>query len=247
MRRLSRQYLERIAARVVAAYRKLPQVAEEGIHGIDPERLLHEVLGLNVEYHHIARDGSILGLTSNCEIDLELWGGGEPYFVALDGKTVLVEKRLKEQPEQLGRCHFTLLHEGGHQILKMLFPKDYGVPGASGRIHFSRAQWAQHEAITDWEEWQANVLASAILLPPDLILRTALQHGLQMPIRLLNKVVDLRTYDAFCAVAQRLGCSKRALAIRMKGLRLLEREYLEDPYAIMRVEMSEEEYERFGA
>ena len=38
-----------------------------------------------------------------------------------------------------GRKNFTLMHEGSHQIFKMLFPNDYGVTQKSAGVHYYKA------------------------------------------------------------------------------------------------------------
>ena len=113
MKCLSRQDIEAIATRVVTAYYKLPELQGQQIHRIDPELLLTKVLGLNIEYYHLSRDNSILGATSASEMGIEVFDNDDNeaiYF--LDGKTVLVEKDLKDDTTQQGRCNFTIAHEG---------------------------------------------------------------------------------------------------------------------------------------
>ena len=90
-------------------------------------------------------------------------------FFFLDGKTVLVEKDLSFDSKLKGRKNFTLMHEGSHQIFKMLFPNDYGVTQKSAGVHYYKANSERNKPISDWEEWQANTLGAAILLPENLI------------------------------------------------------------------------------
>ena len=106
----------------------LPDVRYTQIYRIDPELLLEKVLGLNVEYQHLSYDGSILGMTSFTEMGVQVFEDDDnEAFFFLDGKTVLVEKDLNFDSKLKGRKNFTLMHEGSHQIFKMLFPNDYGV------------------------------------------------------------------------------------------------------------------------
>lgn len=87
------------------------------------------------------------------------------------GKTVLVEKELNYDSKLKGRKNFTLMHEGSHQIFKMLFPNDYGITQKSAGVHYYNANSERDKPISDWEEWQANTLGAAILLPENLIKR----------------------------------------------------------------------------
>ena len=55
-------------------------------------------------------------------------------------------------------------------------------------------------------------------------------------IRTLNKVFAREEYDRFVGMTELLGCSKTALAIRMKQLGYIEKEYLDNPYRLLDVE-----------
>ncbi len=128
MKHLSRFDIKAIAGKYVQAYMALPDVRNTQIYRIDPELLLEKVLGLNVEYQHLSYDGSILGMTSFTEMGVQVFEDNDSEaFFFLDGKTVLVEKELNFDSKLKGRKNFTLMHEGSHQIFKMLFPNDYGI------------------------------------------------------------------------------------------------------------------------
>lgn len=170
MKHLSRFDIEAIAVKYVQAYMALPDVRNTQIYRIDPELLLEKVLGLNVEYQHLSYDGSILGMTSFTEMGVQVFEDDDnEAFFFLDGKTVLVEKDLNFDSKLKGRKNFTLMHEGSHQIFNMLFPNDYGVTQKSAGVHYYKANSERNKPISDWEEWQANTLGAAILLPENLI------------------------------------------------------------------------------
>ena len=59
--------------------------------------------------------------------------------------------------------------------------------------------------------------------------------GLGDKIKILNKIYSRETYDKFAALADFLGSSKKALAIRMKQLKLLEQDYLDNPFSMLEV------------
>lgn len=229
MKILSRNDIEAIGTRVYEAYKKLPDIAgNKHLYSIDPEILCREVLGLNLEYEHLSLDGSILGLTSFTEYGVEIFENDDSEgFYYLDGKTVLVERDLKNDITQRGRCNFTIAHECSHQILKRLYPTEYGVE-SEGQAWFPKAGKKQKRPITDWEEWQANALASCILFPYELIKKAMFYFGFDSKIKVLNRIFAPREYERFAAMANFLGGSIQALAIRMKQLNLLENEYLEN-------------------
>lgn len=228
---LSRNDIEQIGNRVNRAYLKLPALRGQEIKFIEPERLASEVCGLSLKRFHLSKDDSILGLTSFGEADVEVTDDeGGTVFYHLDGKTILVESNLAEREDQRGRYHFTIMHEVAHQVLKMLFPGEYA--SAYYRIHYCLAYRHRGSGV-DWEEWQADNLASVLLLPADLVIRTTFAVGLEAGIKVLNRVFFPREYEKFTVMAEQLGASKQALAIRMKQLGLLGRDYLKDPYALV--------------
>ena len=87
-------------------------------------------------------------------------------------------------------------------------------------------------------EWQANALASAILLPFEVVDRGMYMMGMDGKIKILNKIYFPRVYEQFSTLASFLGVSKTALAIRMKQLGLLENNQLDNPYCLLEVEYS---------
>lgn len=241
MKRLSRNDLEAIGERVIRAYMKLPEVKGQPVYRIYPEILVKSLLGLQIDYQHLSIDGTILGLTSFESIGVELPGNeetGEVYF--LDGKTILIESDLRDDVEQTGRRNFTITHEASHQVLKMLYPSDYGVKPHEEPIHFCKANTMRRKPISDWEEWQSNALSSAMLLPRHLVEQAMGLFGVQGKIRILNKIFAREEYDRFVGMTELLGCSKTALAIRMKQFGYIGEEYLDNPYRMLDVEVDKE-------
>ena len=80
--------------------------------------------------------------------------------------------------------------------------------------------------VTDWYEWQADVLAAALLLPPDALELAMFWFGLGKKMKVLSRKYSQYRYEQFCEMAQTLGVSKTTLAYRMEQLGLLERNYL---------------------
>lgn len=168
MIRLSRYGIEQIAARVIRAYKALPELAGKAIQSVDPELLTTGLLQLTLEYLPLSPDGTVLGLTSYEPVGVAVYQEdrfGELYM--LDGSTVLVDSNVKADPTQRGRLNFTITHEASHHILKLLYPSEYGI---TQKTHYYRATpHIRQTPITGWEEWQANTLAAAILLPAELV------------------------------------------------------------------------------
>ena len=242
MRHLSRMESEVIGDRVLNAYYKLPTVNKDQLWRIEPEVLIQEVLNLTLDYCHLSVDGSVLGVTSFKPVELNVFGlDDEQQSYFMDGKTILVEKDLHENSTQRGRCNFTMAHEASHQIFKMLFPVDYGMKPSRPALHFYRPHSETRKPISDWEEWQANTLAAAILLPVDLVGRALFTFQLPTKIKVLSKRFDEKVFARFEDAANFLGVSKTAFAIRLKQLGILEKDYMDSQYSIIDVFKDEKE------
>ena len=140
MKRLSRNDIETISEKFVKAYFELPEIKKSQVYRNEPELMLEKVLGLTIEYMHLSYDGSILGMTSFGELGVQVFeNNDDEAFFFLDGKTVLVESDLNYDNNLKGRKNFTLMHEGSHQIFKMLFPNDYGITEKSAGVHYYKA------------------------------------------------------------------------------------------------------------
>lgn len=243
MPRLSRKSIEVIAKRIVTAYKKLLSLQGQQPNMVQPEILAHDLLGLTIEYHTLSRNGGILGMTACGEVDIRIYDDPKhPEFFHLDGRTLLIDSDLVKEGANKGRYHFTLTHETCHQIFKMLFPREYATPFRLRQIHYCTDTLA--ESSDYWEEWRTNALASAVLMPEDMVQSNMLAFGLGQKIPMLNQVYAAEDYGRFSDMANYMGVSKQALAIRLKGLGLLDHDYLQDPYALPDVSPDDKELER---
>lgn len=239
---LSRIDLENIGARVIRAYKKLPEVRGQLFDYVDIDYLINALLGLRIDYSHLSPDGNTLGLTSFCEIGIEVFSkepkqSDELYYM-LDGKTILIEKDLVSEGANIGRRNYTVAHEGCHHILKMLYPHNYAAQTSNRTVHcYNR----ERSPIVDWEEWQVDTLAGIILMPSECVNRCMERFGLGSQIRLLNRVFAAADYQRFEDMADFMGVSKTALSIRLAQLGKISRNDFKDPYALVRIERDEEE------
>ncbi len=229
-RYLSCSELDAIAERIFRAYSKLPEVRAAGqLLYVDTELLLDSLLGLDVEYRHLSPDRMTLGVTAFDEVGVEICEEKEDLFF-FDGKTVLIESDLLADA-QTGRRNFTIIHEGCHHVLKMLFPKDYADAVNAKRI----MRYRDARGSRTREEWQVDRLTSAILMPRELVEQAMSLAGQNGRIDMLNAVWRRREYDRFCEMSYLLGVSKQALSIRMLRLGLLGEEHLRHPYEILNI------------
>ena len=185
-----------------------------------------------IQYHHLSEDGLTYGMTSTGELGVSLCDMDELFI--LDGKTVLIEKNMLKNPKMAGRCNFTKCHEASHHIFKMLYPNDYGSEndGTPTKVYFSRERMYSPHQPRDWEEWQADTLASYILMPEDLIRQGMFWLDMGEQINILNKKFSPYMYEKFCMLADMLGASRSALAYRMEKLGLIKENHLSNPYIV---------------
>lgn len=238
---LSRAEIEQIGLRVVNAYWKLGPQDSDMSRRICPEILAQKLLGLTVEYRTLSRNGSILGMTAFENVGVRVYENNTPGYYFLDGHTILIEASLAGEGANPGRRNFTLMHETCHQIFRMLFPTEYVPPAQYRKVYCYAAAMYGHQSMpVNWEEWRVNTLAAAILIPKELLIEQMHAAGLGENLRLLNKIFAPKEYEKFAAVAEAMGVSKSALAIRMKQLHLLGRDDLKDPYALVRVVCDDE-------
>ena len=202
---LSRNDIEQIAKRVSEKYKSVAVPQKHLCYAVDPIKLA-DVLGLQVEFQYLTKDGS------------------NPFLYHLDGQTVLVEQRLDNLPRFRGRRNFTIAHEIAHQILYRLFPDSYGMQRRT--LCDYRRSSKPRKQITDWTEWQADTLGAAILLPEDAVQEGMFIFGLGERMTVLSKKYSPNKYESFCLMADFLGVSRTTLSYRMEQLGLLERNLL---------------------
>lgn len=223
-------------------YKRLPAISGQALERVDIDFLCQELLGLRIDYARLSLNGEKIGLTSSCDIGVEVFpedpSSTEEQYYMLDGKTILIESDLMKEGANIGRRNYTVSHESCHHILKMLFPHDYGAQASGRSIHCC---YRSNRGNGDWEEWQVETLAAMILLPPECVVRSMERFGLGTQMRLLNRVFAPADYKKFEAIASFMGASKTALSIRMTQLGLLKRNDLFDPYSLVRVDMDEED------
>lgn len=229
---LTIQEIEMIAERIVHEYCRYRTQYGQTVTRIEPKVVTRDVLGLQIAYHRLSRSGHVLGLTCMAPIEVRVFDDlNRPWYVPLDGKTVFIDESLKQEGANVGRHNFTLMHEACHLVYGMLFPETYlGVQ--QRRVYYSLRSTSR-TGTSDWEEWRTNMLTSAILMPRNLILQYMQEYELGQKMFMVNRLFASKQYDAFSHIANKMGVSKMALAIRMKQLGLLERNDLDDPYSLV--------------
>ena len=130
--------------------------------------LAKDYLGLRVSYAPLSPDGSICGLTSYSDTSYTIRIGQQPYAIQLKRNQVILDTCFHNCERNSGlfrRRRFTLAHECAHQILFQLASDEE--KEMCTNAYSARNSYLPYELKTreDWNEWQANVLGAAILLP----------------------------------------------------------------------------------
>lgn len=226
---LSHKEIEEIAAAVTKDFnefffgpdtdgRRLPR-------GTPIDQFAREYLGLNVSFAYLSEDGSICGLTAYTDTEYIVEDRGFQRKIPLHRNEVLMNRNFIE-PSQIrklcGKRRFTLAHECAHQILFQM--ETDKIREACRRKYSARTAYSLRELKTreDWNEWQANVLGAAILMP---------QREIDLAVAYYARGRKLVSYDGTYAywdkvaldmICQQFGVSKTAAVIRLRQLGHLE-------------------------
>ena len=226
---LSHKEIEEIAAAVTKDFnefffghdtdgRRLPR-------GTPIDQFAREYLGLNVSFAYLSEDGSICGLTAYTDTEYIVEDRGFQRKIPLHRNEVLMDRNFIE-PSQIrklcGKRRFTLAHECAHQILFQM--ETDKIREACRRKYSARTAYSLRELKTreDWNEWQANVLGAAILMP---------QREIDLAVAYYARGRKLVSYDGTYAywdkvaldmICQQFGVSKTAAVIRLRQLGHLE-------------------------
>lgn len=203
------------------------------------DQFASQYLGLHVSYTRLSSDGSLCGLTAYTDTEYQIREMGVVRNIPLKRNQVLLDSGFISPGgirKSSGRRRFTLAHECAHQILFQLetdVQKSTCVKQYSGRTAYSLRDLKDRE---DWNEWQANVLGSAILMPQQEV--TCFMQRL-VGDRKLKKYRgifpnnDKVTLLMFCHT---FDVSKSAAIIRLKTLDYIEdhhRSEYDDPLEIL--------------
>lgn len=161
----------------------------------------------------------------------------------IDADTVLLEKKflqryipLKEQQKYARQRRFTLAHECAHQIL---FRLESNEAQTTMRNQYSQRKvydCYDLKAKEDWNEWQANTLGAALLMPASAIERYFERYQEGTPLFCYGGKYPRREQLALSHLAGFFGVSMTALEIRLKAMGYilaLPRQHYYDPTYII--------------
>lgn len=208
---LSRNELDSIGEHLVADF--CPDAMVNPME-IDIDRFLTRYLGLEQDFQYLSHCGLYLGMTvfNNSDrvavFNPEKW---KAEYISVKAGTVLIDNSLLENNQE-HRYRFTAAHEGAHKVLHSeyfiqlanKYLKDY-IPMVQCRVDNTGTSRCSNYKKTDsdWLEWQANCLASSILMPKKMVIKAVRQAerrslsvnaGMEAVIRTFNVSNDAAYY-----------------------------------------------------
>lgn len=222
--------IEEIAAAVTKDFNQFffGAEAEMDHHSILPtpiDQLARDYLGLSVSFTRLSSDGSICGLTAYADTKYLIDEKGVKRTIPLRQNQVLLDESFI-QPGQVrklcGKRRFTLAHECAHQILYQLESDES--KAAYKKKYAERTAYSLRDLKTreDWNEWQANVLGAAILMPQKEISLAMWRFAYGRKLTSFEGWFSYNDKLAISLICSTLGVSKTAAVIRLRHLGYIE-------------------------
>lgn len=211
---LSREYLEQISVMTLRDFFGADFCDKKA--SIDVDALAADYLGLDVCYMTLSDDGQVLGLTTYNDVEISLYVRGTMLVMPFRKDSVLIEKRLLEHDSN-GCRRFTLAHEISHQIIYRL-EEPVNREKYHSRLSGGAYSCRDLKSIDDWREWQANALASALLMPRAMVERRLRNFNGGKPLIQYGVLLNYPDRQALHSMSAAMGVSYSAMRIRMRQL-----------------------------
>ena len=229
---LSKDNIEAVARETLSEY------APDNLKNPQPLKiceLAEEKLGLKLDYQNLSPSGEICGLISFGDTQLDCYDTMfRPIKLDLEDGTVLIDASLSSirlNP----RRRFTIAHEVSHRILHRSYhlqtTQSFNFRKAAPTLIACRSSNVENAMTNrkkttdeDWEEWQADFLAAALLMPKDIFIAAATtiisrRTGKRYITQNMNN--KLR-YDLTKLISDVFVVSHKATEIRLMQLGLVE-------------------------
>ncbi|MCI8652085.1 MAG: ImmA/IrrE family metallo-endopeptidase [Angelakisella sp.] len=227
---LSHAKLEEMAMAVTDDFNRFffginPEEEKDSILPTMIDQFAKEYLDLQVSFAHLSSDGSVCGVTAYSDTQFILEEKGRIQTIPLrEGEVVLDDSFI--QPGQVkrlcGKRRFTLAHECAHQILFQMESEE--IKSSCRKSYSPRKAYSLRDLKTreDWNEWQANVLGAAILMPQREISFVIRQWGKKSPFKNYQGRFTFSDQQVLDHLCQSFGASRSAMVIRLRELGYLE-------------------------
>ena len=227
---LSQKNIEEIAAAVTRDFNEFyfgcsSEDTRRMARGTPIDQFAKEYLGMNVSFARLSSDGSICGLTAYADTEYITEEMGVKRVIPLRKNQILMDASFI-QPGQVyklcGKRRFTLAHECAHQILFQM--ESETVRSSCTQKYSARTAYSLRDLKTreDWNEWQANVLGAAILMPQKEIDLAMWYFAGGKKLITYEGVFAYRDKLSLTMLCQQLAVSKSAAVIRLRQLGYIE-------------------------
>ena len=165
----------------------------------DVQAFAKDYLKLNISYHEFNPEDNIEGMRI--------------------GNQIILDQRLSDST-RVGERNFTIAHECGHDLINWQDPNYVPEQVLNYRI---RSQHKELKTENDFKEWQANVVASCLLLRPCLVDWTMFTIARKEKITVFGGYT-IHRIDRYIIrmMAQYLGVSQECLRYRLDRLGYLD-------------------------
>lgn len=219
---------EDIAAMVLKEY--MPKVLYAP-QPLDVEKLAKDSFYLEVSYAKLSPAGEVMGLIAFDATEFWPYRADMSEKMYLQPGQVLLDESLVDG-KFLARRRFTLAHEVSHWICHRAyhsevkrgyeFRTDWNVVACRTENIEKDCHGQQKRTDSDWEEWQADCLAAALLMPKEMFTEVCREVFREYGIYkgyIATGVEDLIVHDVIRELANKFAVSLRAAKIRMEQLR----------------------------
>lgn len=230
---LKKTDFEDIAEKVLTEY--MPSVLYYP-RATDIEYLAEECLYLDIKHDNIVPDGKVLGMIAFADTQFNTVGyDNEDRTIDLDEGTMLIDMSLIGS-ENRARKRFTEAHEASHWICHRSFHSptnrqyDFRMNNsfvACRTENIEQYKRKEHYKCSDeeWEEWQADSLAAALLMPKSTFIEACIlemsSYGIRRGFLIPGKDVNVAK-KVIATVSRIFDVSYRAAQIRMIHLGLIK-------------------------
>ena len=223
---LSASDLERIAYQTLKGY---DDTLLERPQPLNIDRFAERHLKLHLDYVNLSNNDSILGMMVFSDSAIPVFDPelNAPKIIQAKAGTALIERSLMDNNKKT-RARFTIAHECAHWLLHR--------PAIRTKSIVCRT--VGRSAVKDWPEWQADALASALLMPA-VAVQAYMKHYISENRQSMIAMYDM--YGERYAIAKRdqiirivsyvFDVSKQAAESRLIRLRFLQKK--EPPLAPM--------------
>lgn len=202
---------------------------------VDINYLAKECLYLDIYSKHLSADKSVLGLIAFADTKIPYYDlRFQPQYFEIKEGSIVIDLSLSGSL-QTPRRRFTIAHEVSHWILHRSYHsptnKQYEFRKYDGYFQSKSSsierKYKKLETDTDREEWQANSLAAAILMPKIAVLECAYKEIQKQFGASYNALYELEDTEAYSNVihniAEVFNVSKQATEIRLEQLDIIKR------------------------